>query len=143
VDVYHARLKRHETEGKMNSELMNSRDSFVINRAKFETRWAKAGSSSGGVAGGWNRFGGLETIADASPPAKGGETGLGAMMEGSKEKIGGEAAAGEQKKKGKAKIVEQEAKEEKEDRYHPDEHVGCPICEEHRPRWFEAKYREW
>ncbi|KJX94485.1 hypothetical protein TI39_contig4189g00013 [Zymoseptoria brevis] len=138
VDVYHARgLKRHETEAKMNQELMNSRDSFVITKSKFEARWGKGGASSESkaVGGGWTRFGGLETIEDATPP---GRVGFRAVMESSGEKISDEA-------KNRAAVKDEAGgnldKEEARDRYHPDEHVGCPICEEQRPRWFEEKYR--
>ncbi|SMR48159.1 unnamed protein product [Zymoseptoria tritici ST99CH_1E4] len=133
VDVYHARgLKRHETEAKMNQELMNSRDSFVITKSKFEARWGKGGASSESkaVGGGWNRFAGLETIEDASPP---GRVGFQAVMEMSGGNTNRAAV--------KDEAVGALNKEEAEDRHHPDEHVGCPICEEHRPRWFEEKYR--
>ena len=105
-------IRRRENEIKMNQELMNSRDSTILTRAKFDARYPKTALDR--PAG--TRTRDLSPISDASPPDAHAQAGLRAMVrvvDGRlpKQKAGHEA--------------------------HSDKHVGCPIYEVERPRWFE------
>jgi hypothetical protein len=114
-------LQRRKDEGKMNQQLMNSRDSFVLNRSKFDSRYPKSVLDAKPA---WSRD--LSPIPDASPPDARVQASLRAM-----EKV---MEAPERR--------ERKSKEKSVDRTHPDEHVGCPICEVERPRWFEANCKK-
>ncbi|KAK0912003.1 hypothetical protein LTR02_003110 [Friedmanniomyces endolithicus] len=60
LDLNHHRIER---EARMNQLLMTTRDSFVLAKTKYEAKYPK---TAGGIQ--YNRFGGLSTIPDASPP---------------------------------------------------------------------------
>ncbi|KAK0287031.1 hypothetical protein LTR35_004501 [Friedmanniomyces endolithicus] len=65
LDLNHHRIER---EARMNQLLMTTRDSFVLAKTKYEAKYPK---TAGGIT--YNRFGGLSTIPDASPPEEGRE----------------------------------------------------------------------
>jgi len=110
-DLYNS---RREKEERLNQQLMATRDSFLLTRSKYDSRFAR---TAGGPVTQWSRFGGLSPIMDASPPDAKIERGLKAMSK-----------------------LAQEQKVHEEP--HADEHVGCSICEVERPRWFEANCKK-
>ncbi|KAF2167633.1 hypothetical protein M409DRAFT_21790 [Zasmidium cellare ATCC 36951] len=105
VEITHGHIKRHEEEGPINQELLNSRDSFDLTKSKMAARYPRAPTPTIHRS----RLVVMRPIADASPPTS------------------------------MARLRPQPDEEER----HPDEHDNCPICEEHRPRWFESKHRTW
>ena len=111
-------LQRRKDEGKMNQQLMNSRDSVILARSKFDSPYPKSVLD---LKPPWTRD--LSPIPDASPPDARVQAGLRAM-----EKV--------------MERRERKPRERSVDRTHPDEHVGCPICEVERPRWFEANCKK-
>ncbi|KAK4493927.1 hypothetical protein PRZ48_015113 [Zasmidium cellare] len=111
VEITHGHIKRHEEEGPINQELLNSRDSFDLTKSKMAGRHQYPRAPTPTIQR--SRLVVMSPIADASPPAS--MARLGVEVE-----VGGD---------------EQER--------HPDEHDNCPICDEHRPRWFESKHRKW
>lgn len=112
-------LHKQKDEGRMNQHLLNSRDSIVLTRSKLNTRYPKQMLDTKST---WSRHGALSPILDASPPDPQVEASLRTMeriMEGPERR----------QRRAQANFV---------DEAHPDEHVGCPICETERPRWCEA-----
>lgn len=158
VDISHARMACDEIKDKRSQELiMNSRDSFLITKSRLQAKHPKANRSATPPGGAitWTRFGGLSPIADASPPnkslleaRKGKQRDDGSVykrvdiMEESEHDSTDERRPRTKKhrsrssSKRKVELVEAPTQ-------HPDEHEDCPICEVHRPRWFEAEHREW
>lgn len=120
VEITHGHLRRHEEEGPINQELMNVRDSFDLTKSKLAAKYARAGtptipiSRSATPTMQRTRLVSLSPIVDASPPSS-----------------------------FTVSRQERSAEVEADDERHPDEHDNCPICDEHRPRWFEAKHRKW
>jgi len=109
--------KRKMNEDRMNHQLMNAHnDSFVLIKSKYDSKAPKSGAST--IS--WSRFGGLTPIVDASPPDARAQAGVRAMS-----RLAGLVAHKE------------------DETTHPDEHVGCSICEVDRPKWFEAKYAKY
>ncbi|KAK0930233.1 hypothetical protein LTS16_002147 [Friedmanniomyces endolithicus] len=78
LDLNHHRIER---EARMNQLLMTTRDSFVMAKTKYEAKYPKI---AGGIQ--CNRFEGLSTIPDASPPedARKGFAALARKVEGAK-----------------------------------------------------------
>ena len=116
--------KRHKhDEERTNQQLMNSHDSIILTRPKFDTRYPKAVSDSRHTS---SRVRDLSPLPDASPPDARRQSGLSAML-----KIADSPASREQKvgKGGHADA-------------HPEEHEGCPIYEVEQPRWFEANCKK-
>lgn len=157
VDISHARMDWDEIKDKRNQELiMNARDSFLINKHRLESKHPKSGTSVTPPGGPitWSRFGGLSPIIDASPPsATSIEEWKMKQMAGSLGKKKVEVIAepeplAEEYRATGAKRRNIEASRKKVEvaephTQHPGEHEDCPICEVHRPRWFEAEHREW
>ena len=114
-------LQRRKDEGKMNQQLMNSRDSVILARSKFDSPYPKSVLDAKPA-----RSRDLSPIPDASPPDARVQASLRAMEKAME--------APERR--------ERKSKEKSVDRTHPDEHVGCPICEVERPRWFEANCKK-
>ncbi|CAK3818892.1 Hypothetical predicted protein [Lecanosticta acicola] len=130
VEITAGYIRRREMEGKINQELMTGhKDSFILTKDKFASKYATKMPASTHVTVPWNRrFGGaLSPILDMSPPSSN-SGGLWASL--------GETA---RLPEPAMQVPEVEARDD--ERYHPDEHQNCPICEEHRPRWFEANCR--
>lgn len=153
VDISHARMEWDEVKDKRSQELiMNSRDSFIITKSRLEAKHPK-GSRSVTPPGGaitWRRFGGLSPIADASPPGV-------SLLEArkGKQKADGPVEAAEshqqhahehgvktEKHKGRGSSKKKKVELVDTLEQESDEHDDCPICEAHRPRWFEAEHRE-
>lgn len=111
-------LHRKEYEQKMiNQRLMNSHDSVILTKSKFESRHPNA-AALGRRQQSWNRTGGLSPILDVSPP--------------------------NEKVQDAKKAIEKAAKvaKERHEQQHPGEHIGRPICEVERPRWYEAPRKD-
>ncbi|TKA74993.1 hypothetical protein B0A55_02639 [Friedmanniomyces simplex] len=78
LDLNHHRIEREE---RMNQLLMTTRDSFVLAKTKYESKYPKAGIQ-------YTRFGGLSPIPDASPPDAGkGMAALAKRVEGEKSAV--------------------------------------------------------
>lgn len=107
-DSFYLVQQRREREDKMNQHLMTARDSFLLTRMRYDGKYGKAGATSQ-----WNRYGGLSTIPDASPPDASKSLGW----------------------KARSKLAEESMKVEVAK---PEEHAGCAICAAERPRWFEV-----
>jgi hypothetical protein len=116
-------LHKRKDEGKMNQQLMNSRDSVILARSKFDSPNPKSVLDS---KSSWSRRGALSPILDASPPDTRVQGSLRAM-----EKF--MEAPERREPKPQARIG---------DEAHPDEHTDCPICKVERPRWFEANCKK-
>ncbi|KAK1824555.1 hypothetical protein LTR12_000879 [Friedmanniomyces endolithicus] len=110
LDLNHHRIER---EARMNQLLMTTRDSFVLAKTKYEAKYPK---TAGGIQ--YNRFGGLSTIPDASPPEEGREgfAALERRVEGGKRAVseGAVKADGHIKWAGEKKVE--------------------------KPRWYKARY---
>lgn len=114
-------LQRRKEEGKMNQQLMNSRDSVILARSKFDSPYPRSVLD---LKPAWTRD--LSPIPDASPPDVRVQANIKTM----------EKAMDAPERSGRR------AQEKSTDRAHPDEHFGCPICEVERPRWFEANFKK-
>lgn len=114
----------------VNQELMSTRDSFVLTRARVGRKARESERD-------------LSPIVDASPP--GSVEFLPLSGAGKKKQREGVVGQGQSKGpvevlrrgedqggKGGAPLVGEDG--------HPNEHVDCPIYEVERPRWFEAKF---
>lgn len=113
-------FRRQEQEGKLNQALMNThKDSFLLTKHKLE---AKRPRSDELVPSSWNRLCELREGMDVAA--------LEALDDPTM--CNGESAR-----------VEIDTEDEVKEETRPDEHKDCPICNEHRPRWFEAKHRKW
>lgn len=151
VDISHARMDLDEIRDKRNQELiMNARDSFLITKSRLEARHPKIGRSVTPPGGAitWSRFGGLSPIVDASPPgvflleARAGKQKLVQTPEERPDEHEAKKAKQYVRSAAKKKVEVVEISREHENE-HENEHEDCPICEVHRPRWFETEHREW
>lgn len=140
VEVTAGHLRRRELEGKINQELMTGhKDSFILTKSKFKSKYTAEHPANAMMGPSWNRLGGLSPIQDMSPPGSVGSTERewwGSMDEAvvlTSARPDLEAGPGPSWRR--AEVDEGE-------RVHPDEHQECPICDEHRPRWFEANCRQ-
>lgn len=112
--------KKELEEEEMNQQLVNSQDSVILTRFKFDAPYPSAGFASRSSSA-WLHQRDLSTIPDASPPL-------------ARKHSAGKARAACAARKGDAQSPE--------DEQHPDEHVNCPICEVERPRWYEANVKK-
>lgn len=140
VEITAGHLRRRELEGKINQELMTGhKDSFILTKSKFESKYAAKRPAHAMMGSSWNRFGGLSPIQDMSPPGS-----VGSQERewwGSMDEAVVLTSARPELEAGPAPS-QRVAEEEEGERVHPDEHQECPICDEHRPRWFEANCRK-
>ncbi|RMY31812.1 hypothetical protein D0866_07036 [Hortaea werneckii] len=153
VDIHHRRLNN---EGKMNTHLQATRDSFLITKSKYDARLRSHNpylplqhqhpfsSSSSPTHIQCSRFGGLSPILDASPPSSGAATTTTKQSAKSVPISSSASKTPSGEVPVKVTVLEgEESSEEDEpvESAHPDEHVGCAICAVERPRWFEARHR--
>lgn len=119
-------LRKHGAEEghkNINQKLLDTQDSFVLTRGKM------------GKGKKTERLRGLSPIWDASPPNNAGRVGFeDAMLRMDVErKDEAERRADPEDFKGTYSEPGWEGS-------HPPEHVGCPIYEVERPRWFEGRH---